>query len=580
MYAIQKYKQNIVNKINKALGKKLAGAPDLTLPPSPETGDFSFACFSLAKKMRKSPNEIAGELANRIKPCQTVKSVEAAGPYVNFKLREKKLAKNVLNEIVKQKDKYGAVKLGNPLKPAAGRLRIIVEFAHPNTHKQFHIGHLRNIITGESVCRILENAGCKVARANYQGDVGMHIAKCIWGVSKKPKEFAAVAEKDLDAKIAFLGRAYSSGSMSYEKSKKAKAEINEINKRVYQNDKSIRKIYHETRKWSLQCFDKIYKRVGVRFDRLYFESEVFAEGKKIVLQNIKKGIFKTSEGAVIFEGGRHGLHNRVFITSDGYPTYEAKDMALAKLQFKEYNPAEILHVVGSEQVEYFKVIIRALELVLPKSKGREKHLQYGWVRLKKGKMSSRLGKVLLGEWLLDEVKSAVGKIAENTEGIRDKNALSEKVSLAAVKYSMLKNGLARDIAFDIKESISLSGNSGPYLQYTYARIQSILRKAGKAKFKNTEIQLTASLREEEKQIILKLSLFPETAREAAEKYEPSLIAKYLFELAREFNDYYHKVPVLKAGANEKKFRLALIQTVAVVIEKGLDLLGIETVERM
>ena len=470
MSTIQKSKQNIVNKINRALdGKIKIQESDLVLSPSwSDFGDISMNCFFLMKEFKKSANEIATELAGKIKPCSTVKSIEAMGPYINFKLQPKKLAQGVLGEV---DSKYGKTKLGKSK-------RIMVEFAHPNTHKAFHIGHLRNIITGEALVRILENAGHKVIRANYQGDIGMHIAKSLWGITKLKSEFEKISkDKNLDKKIKFLAKAYVKGSSSFEKSKIAQAEIKELNQRIYDNDESIRKIYSETRKWSLKYFDKIYQRVNTKFDKFYFESEIFKPGKKIVLDGVKKGIFKISEGAIIFEGDKHGLHNRVFLNSEGYPTYEAKDMALAKLQFSEYKLDKILHVVAKEQTEYFKVIFKAMEYVLPKSKGKQEHLTYGWVSLKKGKMSSRLGNVVLGEWLLDEVKDEIKKIVAKSDAIKNKNKASEQISLAAVKYSFLKTGINRDIAFDIKESINLSGNSGPYLQYTYARIQSILRKS-------------------------------------------------------------------------------------------------------
>ncbi|PIT93499.1 arginine--tRNA ligase [Candidatus Falkowbacteria bacterium CG10_big_fil_rev_8_21_14_0_10_43_11] len=582
MYAIQKIKQNIINKINKAAGEKIASEQDLTMPPNPEMGDFSFVCFDLAKNVKTNPAQVAQELAAKIKPCQTVKEVKAIGPYLNFTIQPKRLAE-VLNEVDSE---YGGIKSGR------GR-KLMVEFAHPNTHKAFHIGHLRNIITGEALCRILGNAGYKIIRANYQGDVGLHIAKCLWGITQTQSELAKAAKQSLDERAAFLGKAYAFGSKNYEENEKAKAEIIEINKKIYAGDKSVKKLYQTTRKWSLDYFAKIYKRVNTKFDRLYFESETFAPGKKIVTEGVKKGIFKLSDGAIIFEGGKHGLHDRVFINSEGNPTYEAKDMALAKLQFSEFNPEKILHVVSKEQTEYFKVIFKALEQVLPKSKNRETHLPYGWVSLKGGKMSSRLGNVVLGEFLIEEIKEEIIKIIKDNTSAQvltnrvDKEKLAEKISIAAVKYAFLKNGIDKDIAFDMEESVSLSGNSGPYLLYTYARIKSIIKKSLKHKNIKTLKQESQKVKKQnnnflpdEKQLLLKLSLFPEITQAAAEQLDPSIVAKYLFELAQSFNDYYHRVPVLKAEAAERQFRLALISAVASVLKKGIELLGFETVERM
>lgn len=569
MSILEKIKQNIAGAINAALKKKLVKAADLVYPPNSEFGDVSLPCFNLAKELNQTAVETGEFLVGRIKLNETVVAAKAIGPFLNFTFNKVKLARGVIAEILSQKEKYG-------LNQSGKNKTIMVEFAHPNTHKAFHIGHLRNILTGEAIARILGANGYKIIRANYQGDIGLHIAKCLWGINRQKEEYQAVAAAPIKAKADFLGQAYALGSKNYEDSAEAKKEIIELNKKIYNQDKIAMKIYQTTRQWSLDYFAGIYKRLNTKFDRLYFESEVFMSGRQIVLKNLKKGIFKVSQGAVIFEGEKYGLHSRVFINSQGNPTYEAKDMGLAELQFKEFRPDKILHVVGPEQVEYFKVIIKALEIVMPKTKGREAHLCYGWVRLKEGKMSSRLGNVILGEWLLDEAKKEVLEIMKSARGFKNKAEIAEKVSLAAVKYSILKNGLDKDIAFDLEESVSFSGSSGPYLQYTVARINSILRKSKvQLKIKNSKFE-----DDKENQLIIKLAKYPEIVETAGKNYEPSGIAKYLFELAQEFNNYYHSTPILKAKAEVKLGRLALISAVRQTLENGLELLGLETVEKM
>lgn len=454
----------------------------------------------------------------------------------------------------------------------------MVEFAHPNTHKPVHIGHLRNMITGESLVRILESRGYKVVRANYQGDVGMQIAKCLWGIMQNVDFRMQIKKlKTVGEQAGFLGGAYAKGGQAYEKDEMAKREIEEINEKIYRQDKSIKKLYKLTRKWSLDYFDFIYKRVGVKkFDRLYFESETFELGKKIVLEGIKKGIFKESQGAVIFEGSKYGLHDRVFINSRGLPTYEAKDQALARLQFSEYQPAEILHVVAREQTEYFKVIFKALEFTLPESKDKEKHLIYGWVSLKEGKMSSRTGQVVLAEWLLDEVEKRISEVMRDRE-IRDKDKTVRQIANAAVKYSILKTGISNDIVFDINESISTTGDSGPYLLYIVARINSIMRKA---QILNLKFKILNSIEPSEKNLLLKLSNFEDVTDTTSEQRDPSQVAKYLFVLAQAFNNFYQTCPVLETEKGVRNFRLQLIMKVREVMERGLNLLGIETVEEM
>lgn len=599
MSTLDKIKQNIAEIINQALKKSLVKAADLAYPPKPEFGDLSLPCFNLAKELtrlcgqEKTAVETAEFLVGRVVLNEVVVAAKAIGPFINFTFNKQKLAAGAIKEILETKERYGLNKTGRNKK-------VMIEFAHPNTHKAFHIGHLRNILTGEALARILAANGHEIIRANYQGDIGPHIAKCLWGVSRLKKEYQEAGRAGLKMKAEFLGQAYALGSQNYEASEAAKKEITELNKKIYNQDKSVMKIYQTTRKWSLDYFAGVYKRLKIKFDRLYFESEVFKSGRRLVLKNLKKGIFKESQGAVIFAGEPYGLHTRVFINAQGNPTYEAKDMGLAELQFKEFKPAKILHLVGPEQAEYFKVIIKALELVMPKSKGREAHLRYGWVKLREGKMSSRLGNVVLGEWLLDEAKKEVLKIMKGKRNLKnkssaiskkvlDKDEVAGKVSLAAVKYSILKNGVNADIAFGLEESVSFSGASGPYLQYTYARINSIVRKS-KVKSQKSRSRADQPLAEkveyknlvEAKEAVLvnKLARYPEMVVLAGKNYDPSEIAKYLFELAQEFNDYYHSVPVLKAKIDIRQARLALIMAVKQTLANGLGLLGIETVEEM
>lgn len=545
---IKKQIQAIIVQSKKACQKVFGISPDLEIKLSsrPEFGDLTIECFNLAKKLNKKPTEIAKTLAKEIG------GAEAVGPYLNFRIRYKKFAQAVLEEILTNKN-YGRSNLGQ------GR-KIMLEFAHPNTHKIFHIGHLRNIITGESLARILENSGYKIIRANYQGDVGLHIAKCLWAFPKiknPSQRLARLWQKK--SKVKKLSEAYIFGNRAYEEDEKAKKEIQILNQKIYEQDKSIKKIYQKTRQWSLSYFNKIYQRLDTKFDRLYFESEVFKRGKEIVLEN--PNIFKKSKGAIIFEGEKYNLHNRVFVNAKGQATYEAKDLALAEQQFKEYDPDKIIHLTGPEQSEYFKVLFKALEFTLAKSKNREMHLSYGWVRLKNAKMSSRLGNVVPGEWLLDEIKKRLSG--------------QEEIAQAAVKYSILKTNRRKDMVFDIEQSITLVGDSGPYLQYTYARIKSILRKQNPQKIKQIPV-----LQGQEKNIILKLSLFPGIIQQAAQEFEPAVLAKYLFELAQIFSNYYHQVPILKAEKNQRIFRLNLIKAIALVLKRGLYLLGIKVLERM
>lgn len=492
---------------------------------------------------------------------QDIEKVEVVAPgFINFFLTEAKLSTDA-SEVLKQKK-------------STGKGRIMVEFAHPNTHKAFHIGHLRNITTGESIVRLLESSGKTVIRVNYQGDVGMHIAKCLYGILHD-KNFDDIKKKSLAEKMEFLGQAYAAGNKAFEESEEAKKEIGELNKKIYAKDSSIMPLYEETRTWSLDYFDAIYNRVGSHFDRLYFESECFEEGKKLVMEGVKTGIFKESDGAIIFPGEKHGLHNRVFITKDGNATYEGKEIALAKLQFDEYHPDRIIHVVGPEQAGYFQVLFKALEQVFPQTTGKEYHLIYGWVKLKHGKMSSRTGNVVLGEWLIEEAKKEIYNILQKNKSNytkEEQDSIAEKGAMAAVKYAFLKVSTKQEIAFDLKESVSFEGDSGPYLQYTYARCKSVLRKAKNTGFTKYDVRITNN---EERSIARLIHFFPEIVSHAATSLSPSLVCPYLFKLAQAFNLFYQKHPILGSEA-----RLALTATTAQVLSNGLYLLGIETIERM
>ena len=448
---------------------------------------------------------------------------------------------------------------------------LMVEFAHPNTHKQFHIGHLRNICLGEAVCRLLQANRESVCRVNYQGDVGLHVAKCLWGFLKLKK----VTPRSLSGKIELLGKAYVKGNKAYDEDEKAKVEIEAINQKIYQQDKEIVKLWKETRSWSLDYFDQIYQRVDTKFDRFYFESEVAQKGKEIVLKGLKKKIFQASEGAIIFPGEKYGLHNRVFLNQKGLPTYEAKDLGLAQKQVADFAPEKILHVVGPEQKGYFEVVFKALEKIDPKFKDKERHLIYGWVRLKNGKMSSRTGQVVLGEWLLDEVKKRLKKTYQMTE------ALAEKVAVGAVKYSMLKFSPLSEIVFDIDESINLEGDSGPYLQYTFARCQSVLTKSGE-NFKNLKVDFShLHLKPEETSLLRTIYQFNEVFKDAGDKFSTNLVCRFLFDLSQKYNLFYNRHSILSADNQELiHFRLFLTMAVSRVIEDGLRLLGIEAPQKM
>lgn len=567
-------KEEIIKLIETVLADKKIEVKELSVdyPADPKHGDYATnVALIAAKTVGKNPRELAQEIVEELeKMNQEVglfEKMEIAGPgFINFWIKDAVL----VSHAAQHKRAKG---------PYAGK-KFVVEFAHPNTHKAFHIGHLRNITTGESIVRLLEAGGAEVVRVNYQGDVGMHIAKALYGMMHNPEFAINNAGTGVKERAAFLGKAYAAGSKAYEEDEAAQAEIRDINKKIYAKDASIWELYETTRQWSLDYFETIYKRVDSRFDRLYFESEVYESGKQTVLEGLDKGIFEKSNDAIIFPGSKFDLHDRVFITGEGNPTYEGKEMGLGPLQFAENHPDLIIHVVGPEQAGYFQVVFEALAQLAPETRGKEMHLVYGWVKLKHGKMSSRTGNVVLGEWLLDEAKKKVFEILERSKSDyaqEDEDAIAEAVAVGAVKYSFLKVSTAQEIAFDLEESVSFDGNAGPYLQYTYARTQSVLRKAQRDV---PAMQTPTELQPEEREVLRIVTQFDEVVTDAALRYSPSTIAKYLFQLAQAFNLFYQKHPILKGEETVQGFRLSLTQRTGDVIKRGLYLLGIQAPERM
>ncbi len=582
---IQEDIKDVVQKACATLGYKTEEIA-LEHPESAEHGDYSTnVALVLAKKLSKNPHEVAEEIRSRILDTKyqilntSIEKVEVAGPgFINFFL-SKEYFLSALQDVQRKKDAYGKNSISK------GK-RVLVEFTDPNPFKEFHIGHLYSNIVGESLSRLFEATGAAVKRANYQGDIGLHVAKAVWGMQKDMESqgmtLQALGKKTLKERIHFLGSAYARGARAHEEDPKAKLEIEDLNQKIFSLDKTVKEFYQKGRKWSLEYFETIYKRLGTKFDYYYFESEVGKAGLALVQKGLEKGIFEKSQGAVIFPGEKYGLHSRVFINSLGLPTYEAKELGLAPTKYKDFKYDLSLIVTGNEIIDYFKVLIAALKELEPSLAEKTHHLSHGMVRLPEGKMSSRTGTVITAESLLEEVKTRVFKVMESSGTdmpTKERENAAEGIALGAVKYSLLRVGLGKDIIFDFDTSLNLEGESGPYLQYTYARCKSILRKVklSPTKFKLSPTKFTP----EEMALLRLLYRFEEVVQEAAEKFSPNLVCNFVFDLAQRYNLFYNTSPVLKAETKElKDFRLLLTVSVAQVIENGLSLLGIKTLERM
>lgn len=554
------------------LGLEQAGQVSFQHSENLEHGDYSSnIALVLGQKAQKNPKELAEAIASQMKDSKAVSRVEVAGPgFINFFLSTDYLLKE-LSRVLKEKEAYG--------KGKAREKKIMVEFTDPNPFKEFHIGHLYSNAVGESLSRLLEAQGAKVRRVNYQGDVGLHVAKAVWGMRQSGLSLGDLEKKSLKERVRFLGRSYAAGDAAYEAGT-AKQEIEELNAKIFANDKSVQKLYGKGREWSLEYFEEIYKRLGTSFDRYYFESEVGNTGKKLVEEGLKTGIFEKSEGAIMFPGEKYGLHSRVFINSRGLPTYEAKELGLAPTKYKDFNYDLSLIITGNEIKGYFQVLLAALKEVNPELAAKTRHLSHGMVRLPEGKMSSRTGNVITGEQLIEEVKSRVrGIMGSSGSEIpqEEREEAAERISVGAIKYSLLRVSLGKDITFDFEKSLSLEGESGPYLQYTYARCRSILRQAGRVSFARGSVVPSP----EEERVLRLAYRFPEVAREAAETFSPSRVAAFAVDIAQAYNLFYNKHRVLQAESEEaKNFRLQLTAAAAQILQNSLRLLGIATLERM
>ncbi|MDD4271610.1 MAG: arginine--tRNA ligase [Patescibacteria group bacterium] len=568
MYQLEKVKQNIANEINKVLKKNVVSANDLVYPPNPAFGDLSLPCFNLAKELKKTAVETGEFLVGKIELNDTVVAAKAIGPFLNFTFNKAKLAQGVIEEIAKAKNKYGLNNLGQNKK-------VMVEFSNANTHKEYHVGHLRNVCYGEAVTKILSANGFKAIPVSYINDFGIHVAKTLWAFNKFYKKEKLPLNKGY-----FLGKVYVKACAELENNETAKIEVAEIMKKIESRAGADYKLWQKTRTWSINGFDKIYKELGVKFEHIFYESEAIDKGLDMVAKLYAKHFLIKSQGAIIADLNKYDLGVLVILRGDGTALYPVADLALAEEKFKKYKIDKSIYIVDVRQGLYFKQLFKVLELL--GFKQEMKHLSYEFVKLPEGMMSSRTGQVITYEDLRAQaMKKALSETKKRHKNWSEKKLASvvNKLVNGALKFEMLKAGADKVITFDIGQALRFDGYTAAYLQYTAARINSIIRKTGGSKLA-TKIKYEALNDAKELALVNKLSKYPEIVTIAGKNYNPSELAKYLFELAQELNDYYHAVPVLKAKEEIRRARLALIMAVRQTLENGLGLLGIETMEEM
>ncbi len=565
--SVAKILKNALKEINANLSEEEIEKL-IEIPPSPKMGDFAFPCFPLAAILKKNPSQIAVEIKKQIHSNKEFEKIVVSGAYVNFFVDKLNFSEKTMEEILKKKSAFGKFS-------SVKKEKITVEFSQPNTHKAFHVGHIRGTSLGESISRILEFCGQKVIRANYSGDTGMHVAKWLWCYKKYH------SKEKLSDNESWIASIYVDAVRRLEEKPLLQAEVDEINRKLEsKKDKKLNELWKKTRRHSVNSWKIIYKELNAKFDRYFFESEVEKRGKQISLELLKKGIAEKSDGAVIMDLKRYNLGVWVLLRSDGTVLYSAKDLALAEEKIKKYHADKNISLHGSEQNLHFRQLIKTLELI-----GYEKEkfsdISFDMVRLPTGKMSSRTGENILYSDFMNEItEHAKMEIKKREPKISQKELDSRalKISIAAIKYSMLKQSANKAIVFDKKEALNFEGDTGPYLLYSYARAKSIIKKSKSFNKNSAKSEKIKSLEEKEIELAKKLSQFPEIMKNSFENLNPSAIANYSYQLSQEFNEFYHSCPVL--NSEKQNFRIALVKSFIRVAENSLALLGIDVIEEM
>lgn len=562
-------KEVVIRLLKKALKELKVEIKDselenlVEIPQDPELGDYAFPCFSLSGKLDPDPHDTAVLIREKIgePPATDFEDIQVTGPYLNFFVNRKSLARQTVWDIIEQKKKYGSTNIG-------GKKRAIVEFSSPNIAKPFHIGHLRSTIIGNSLSNILEFTGHRVTRINYPGDWGTQFGKLLFGY----KKFGS--EKKLNRDLTkHLFEIYVEANK-----KKYEEEARQWFKKMEDGDRSTLLLWKFFRDISMEDFKEVYKNLGIKFDAYEGESMYNKKTRGIIDELENKNLLKKSKGALIVDLNKWGLENALIKKSDGGTLYITRDLAAAIDRQKKYKFDKMLYEVGQEQKLYFKQLFKILELMGYKWAKNCIHVDHGLYLDSRGKkFSTRKGKTVFLENIIKETKSLAEKeikkrIKKISKGELEKRAM--KVAIAAIFYGDLKNNRRKDAVFDIKKFISFDGDTGPYLMYSYARASSILRKSTTV-LKKFEVE---ELEDKEFSLVRKLSQFPDAVLNAWKNLNPSVIANYSYQLAQIFNEFYHTCKVI--GSEQETFRLALVESFRQVLKNSMGLLGIETVEEM
>lgn len=575
-YMIRETIREHIEEIVKGMGIETVPVFSVEHPGVIAHGDYATnVALLLGKTLGQNPRHVAEKIAEGLRAsldATLINYIDIAGPgFINIHLSSQ-FFERIVQDIVNQGSLYGS-------NERLQGTKTIIEFTDPNPFKQFHIGHMMSNTIGEALCRLAEWNGAEVKRMVYQGDIGLHVAKAVWGMIQNRAGFPH-DDDTLDSKVRFLSNAYAFGSREYESDERAKKEIEVTNKLLFDRSNKELLIYYEKgRAWSLEAFELIYARLGTAFDFQVLESEIAEIGKQTVLEGLRTGIFEESQGAIVYRGEKHGLHTRVFVTSQGLPVYEAKELALAQIKSQLYAYDTSIILTGNEVDEYFKVVLSAMSEVFPELRAKTKHISHGMLRLPSGKMSSRTGTVVAAEDLIQDVKDAVRtKIAERSFDDETQDRVAEAVAIAALKYSVLKQAPGKDIIFSLDTALSFEGDSGPYLQYTTIRTRSLLAVA-----EDAGVVVGQAVQPDGWEITdveRLLNRFPEIVVSAYDELAPQHMVVYLTELASAFNRFYANHHIVQADDVTSPYKVGITKAVHTILVNGIAMLGIPLPEKM
>jgi arginyl-tRNA synthetase len=548
----------------------------LVEPPNPDLGDLAFGCFPLAKALRSAPPQIATALKEKIAADDLIEKVEAAGPYLNFTLTLRALGEKALGPILS--GEYFSRQL------MESAPKTMIEYSQPNTHKELHVGHMRNLCLGDAIVRMMRYAGYDVVTSTFPGDVGTHVAKALWYMKFHNTELVPETGKG-----EWLGRMYSKGHLLLEDQAGTPAEAKNreqltlILKQLEAKQGEYFDLWKETRQWSIDLMKRVYSWAGVEFDQWYWESDVDSDSVQLAREYFQQGKLVQSEGAIGMDLNEDGLGFMMLIKSDGTGLYATKDIELARRKFRDVHIQKSIYVVDMRQALHFKQVFKALEKLGFEEAKDCHHLQYNFVELPDGAMSSRKGNIVPLTELIHRMEETVKE--QYLSRYRDQWAQDEidevaaMVAKGAIKYGMTRMDTNKKIVFDMTEWLKIEGESGPFVQYSHARIASLLRKLGYDPKNPVDWSLLTD--PAEKRVVRALLNFNVNVAMAAAAYKPASICSYLYELAKRFNVFYHECPIGAAPSPElRSARLALSAAAGATLSKGLELLGVPAPQKM